>query len=235
MSNETMDLDQLATYLQRDVREVTKLASRGHLPGRRVGGEWRFARAEINHWLENQLSSYSEQELTALERSRHNQPQEQPLVSALLTEATIAVPLEAKTKPAVLRELVHLAEQSWQVFDPAAILEAIRQREEQASTALLSGVALPHPHRPLPGALGDHVLALGVTPSPIPFGGPGASLTDIFILTCCLDDQTHLRVLARWSRLLLREGLADDVRSCPDAKSVRDYIVRAETDLLGGE
>ncbi len=213
MSNETMDLDQLATYLQRDVREVIKLASRGHLPGRRVGGEWRFARAEINHWLETQLSSYSEHELTAVEKSRHEQPHEQPLISVLLTEATIAVPFEAKTKASVLRELVKLAEQSWQVFDPEAILEAIRQREEQASTALLGGVALPHPHRPLPAALGEHVLALGITSSPVPFGGPGASGTDIFILVCCRDDQTHLQVLACWSRLLLRPGFADDLRA----------------------
>jgi PTS system nitrogen regulatory IIA component len=235
MSNETMDLDQLATYLQRDVREVSKLANRGHLPGRRVGGEWRFARVEINHWLETQLSSYSDHELTAVEKSRHEHPHEQPLISVLLTEATIAVPFEAKTKASVLRELVKLAEQSWQVFDPEAILEAIRQREEQASTALLGGVALPHPHRPLPAALGEHVLALGITSSPVPFGGPGASGTDIFILTCCLDDHTHLRVLARWSRLLLREGFADDLRASPDAKTAWQCIAQAESDLLAGE
>ena len=44
---ETLDIEQVAAYLSRDVREVGKLASRGVLPGRRVNGEWRFARAEI--------------------------------------------------------------------------------------------------------------------------------------------------------------------------------------------
>ena len=67
MDHEVMDLEQLAHYLQRDVREVCKLADRGHLPGRKVSGEWRFSRAEINHWLETQLHGYSEQQLTALE------------------------------------------------------------------------------------------------------------------------------------------------------------------------
>ena len=71
MGSDMMDLTQLATYLHRDVREVSKLASRGHLPGHKVGGEWRFARAEINQWLESQLPGYTEQQLTALEtRSR---------------------------------------------------------------------------------------------------------------------------------------------------------------------
>ena len=31
MGNEVMDLEQLASYLQRDVREVTKMANRGWL------------------------------------------------------------------------------------------------------------------------------------------------------------------------------------------------------------
>ena len=48
---ENFDIDQVAAYLARDAREVGKMASRGHLPGRRVNGEWRFARAEIQRWI----------------------------------------------------------------------------------------------------------------------------------------------------------------------------------------
>ena len=73
MTNEMMDMEQLAAYLQRDIREVGKLASRGHLPGHKVGGQWRFARAEINHWIETQMPAYTEEQLTALER-RGDQP-----------------------------------------------------------------------------------------------------------------------------------------------------------------
>src|SRR5262249_34565711 len=134
MTNEMMDLEQLADYLQRDVREVGKLASRGRLPGQKVAGKWRFARAEINHWLETQLPEYTEQELSALERGRSQGSDQEILISTLLTESTISVPLPATTRISVLRELVRTAEQSWQVYDPNAILEAIRQREDTAST-----------------------------------------------------------------------------------------------------
>src|SRR6516164_10439241 len=166
-----MDMEQLAAYLQRDVREVGKLASRGHLPGHKVGGEWRFARAEINHWIETQMHSLTEKQLTNLETARGGD--EEPLLASLLSEASIAVPLAASTRASVLKELVNLAEQSWQVYDPKAIHQAIQQREEMASTALGSGVAIPHPRRPLPAALGEHVLAYGRTASGIPFGEPG--------------------------------------------------------------
>jgi PTS system nitrogen regulatory IIA component len=234
MGNEMMDLEQLADYLQRDIREVSKLASRGHLPGRKVSGQWRFALAEINHWIETQLPGYSEQQLTAIER-QGSQAEEEPILSELLSEATIAVPFTATTRTSVLRDLVGLAEQSWQVYDPQAILEAVRQREELASTALESGVAIPHPRRPLPAALGEPVMAYGRSLSGVPFGGPGGALTDVFFLVCCRDDRTHLRVLARLSRLLLRPGFLDELRSREKPSDSWQLIADSERELLSGK
>jgi PTS system nitrogen regulatory IIA component len=232
MANEMMDLEQLATYLQRDLREVTKLASRGYLPGQKVAGKWRFAQAEINHWIETQMHAYTEQQLSALETEPGRATDGDPLVSALMSDASTAVPMNASTRGSVLRELVKLAEQTWLVYDPQAILEAVRRREELASTALPSGVAIPHPHRPMPQALGEAVVAYGRTANGIPFGSPGGGLTDIFFLVCCRDDRTHLRVLARLSRLLLRPGFVDELRAAETAADTLQLIEAAERDLL---
>src|SRR5437016_4701853 len=122
MGSDMMDVEQLADYLKRDVREVGKLASRGYLPGHKVAGQWRFARAEINHWIETQLPDYTDKQLTALEQSGD----QGPLLAQFLAEASVAVPLLAATRSSVLRDLVKLAEQSWQVFDPQALLDAVR-------------------------------------------------------------------------------------------------------------
>ena len=232
MGNEMMDLDQLACYLRRDVREVGKLASRGHLPGHKVAGQWRFARAEINHWLEVQMPSYDEKQLTVLETAAARQADPELLVSSLLSPSCMAVPLAASTRPSVLKGLVKLAEQSWQVYDADAILEAIRLREDLASTALDSGVAIPHPRRAQATALGDSVLAYGRTASGIPFGAPQGTLTDIFFLVCCRDDYTHLQVLARLSRLFLRRGFIDELRDAPTAVETWHIIEAAERDLV---
>ena len=228
-----MGLEELASYLQRDLREVTKMASRGYLPGHKVGGQWRFARAEINHWIETQMHAYTEQQLTALETGGDRSADQEPLIGTLLSEASVAVPLAASTRSSVLRELVRLAEQSWQVYDPDAVLEAIKQREELGSTALASGVAIPHPRRPLPKALGDAVIAYGRTASGIPFGAPDRELTDIFFLVCCRDDRTHLRVLARLSRLMLRPAFVDELRATETAAETWQLINAVEAELLG--
>ncbi len=233
MGNEMMGLEELAVYLQRDAREVQKMASRGHLPGHRVSGEWRFNKTEINHWLETQLQGYSEEELSALEAGgavAHQAVSEQVLLSAMLSEATIAVPLKAGTKSSVLKEMVRLAEESWQLYDPAAIEDALRQREEKGSTALPSGVAIPHPHRPLPNALGDHVVAFGRTSNGIPFGGDG-TLTSMFFLVLCRDHQTHLRVLARLSRMFLRPNFLDALNAAETPKDVMALVTATENEL----
>jgi nitrogen PTS system EIIA component len=232
MGSDMMDVEELAAYLRRDVREVGKLASRGHLPGHKVGGEWRFARAEINRWLEKQLPEYDDQQLAALERTTNRGGEAEPLLASLLSEASVAVPLGASTKASALKALLNLAEQSWNVYDSPALLEAIRGREEMSSTALPGGVAIPHPHRPLPAALGESVLAYGRTLSGIPFGAPQGELTDLFFLVCCRDDRTHLRVLARLTRLILRPGFLDSLRETDTAAESYEKITQAEMELL---
>jgi PTS system nitrogen regulatory IIA component len=232
MGNDVMGLEELAVYLQRDLREVQKMASRGYIPGQKVSGEWRFHQAEINHWLESQMHAYTEQELSQLEAASDRDDAPPLLITPILSEATMAVPLPATTRTSVLNELVQLAEQSWLVYDPEGILNAVRQREEMGSTALPSGIAIPHPHRPLPNALGDDVIAFGRTVSGIPFGGEYGGLTDLYFLVLCRDYSKHLRALARLSRLFLRPNFIHDLRAAESARAVMELIEKTETELM---
>lgn len=227
-----MDLEQLAAYLRRDLREVSKLANRGYLPGKKVGGEWRFASSEINYWLETQMHAFTEEELQTLESHGATCVASEPLLCSMLSESTIAVPMAATTKASVLKELVVLAEQSWQVYDPDALLAAIKHREELGTTALESGIAIPHPHRPLSAkAQGEAVVAFARTGRGIPFGAPDGGLTDLFFLVSCRDARTHLRVLARLSRLMLRAGFLDELRAVESASATLQLLERAEREI----
>jgi excisionase family DNA binding protein len=44
-------LDGVAELLAVEPEVVAELAARGELPGRRIGGAWRFARAAVLDWL----------------------------------------------------------------------------------------------------------------------------------------------------------------------------------------
>jgi PTS system nitrogen regulatory IIA component len=213
MSRDFLNLEELVQRLRRDRRQVEKLVNRGVIPGRRIGGEWRFNPNEITHWLEQELRAFDEPELAQLEQSQQSpELQSRSPIAALLHVETCEVPLDAGTRPAVLQTLIEVAGRTWQVWDPSAVLKAVREREDVMSTGFPTGVAIPHPRNPLPEALGQSVIAFGRTLSGIPFGAPGRALTDLFFLVLARDASTHLQILARLGRLLQRDGLIDGLR-----------------------
>jgi excisionase family DNA binding protein len=48
---DVLTIEQAAALLQVDAAEVAALAEAGELPGRRIGGDWRFPRAALLEWL----------------------------------------------------------------------------------------------------------------------------------------------------------------------------------------
>ena len=50
---DVLTVEQLAEWLQVDPTAVAELADSGELPGRKLGGEWRFAREAVLAWLAN--------------------------------------------------------------------------------------------------------------------------------------------------------------------------------------
>ena len=58
-------------------------------------------------------------------------------------------------------------------------------------------------------------------------------MTDVFFLICSVDDQGHLRALARLSRLISDGSLLDAIRQSEGATAAYDLIVQHEQQLLG--
>ena len=101
MSRDFYTLDDLIQRLGRDRRQVEKLVNRGVIPGRRVGGEWRFNENEITHWLEQELRGFDDDGLAQLEQSQQSfELKTHSPIAMLLHAETCEVPLDAGTRPA---------------------------------------------------------------------------------------------------------------------------------------
>jgi PTS system nitrogen regulatory IIA component len=214
---------------------VTRLADRGRLPGRKVAGKWRFARAEIHHWLEDRIGLSDEDELVNVEgvlrRSGGVGESEEVVIAEVLPEQAIAIPLMARTRAAVFGAMIELAAETGWLWDPDKMRDAVRAREDMYPTAMENGVALLHPRRPMPAILGQAFLALGRTNTGIPFSGASGGLTDIFFLICSVSDRGHLRTLARLSRVLTAPGFLTALRQAGDAGEVHRLIAATEREL----
>jgi nitrogen PTS system EIIA component len=235
VADEDFNIESLAAYLHIDAPQVARLAERGKLPGRRLGGAWRFSRAEVHHWLENRIGLSDESELAhmegALERAAHAGDIQTLSIAELLPLDAIAIPLAARTRNSVVAAMTGLAAATGWLWDEDKMADAVRQREEMHPTALDNGVALLHPRRPLAGILAQAFLALGITETGIPFGG--SRMTDVFFLICSDSDQGHLRILARLSRLINCTNFLADLRGCAHAAAAHDLFLARERELLG--
>lgn len=231
MPQRDFTIETLAAHLHLTPQQVSRLADREKLPGRKVGGSWRFSRADIHHWFEQRIGASDEEELVQVEdvlgRSAATGETFEIDLGGLLMLDAIAVPLAARTQGAVIRAMVDLAVATGMLWDAEKMTEAIMVREQMHPTALENGVALLHPRRPMTSILGRPLVALGLTPSGIPFGGRGG-LTDVFFLICSVDDRGHLQTLARLSRVITVPGLLESLRAAPDARSARQIIVEAD-------
>ncbi|MBN2022835.1 MAG: PTS sugar transporter subunit IIA [Pirellulales bacterium] len=237
MPHQDFTVETLATHLHLSPQQVARLADRGRLPGRKVGGQWRFSRAEIHHWMEHRIGLSDDEELIEVEgmlgRAARPGDETEIALGDMLPVEAIALPLGAKTAASVIRAMVELAARTGMLWDAEKMIEAVRSREEMHPTALENGVALLHPRRPLPGVLGQALLTLGRTPRGISFGGSGGSLTDVFFLICSTDDRGHLRTLARLSRVLTAPGFLDQLRELDDPIKAHRLVVETEQGLSG--
>jgi PTS system nitrogen regulatory IIA component len=235
MSHSTLDFPELVKYLHLHESKVKKLVDRGDIPGRKIKGEWQFSLPEVNSWLEQRIGISDDGELADIESQFHKTtPSELPQtveIASLIPLEAIAVPLLARTKESAIRSMTQLAVETGLLWDGEKMADALRKREELHSTALDNGIAILHPRRPMPNILAETFLALGITPSGIPFGGGFDNLTDIFFLLCSSDDQIHLRILARLSRILTSPNFLPTLRSFETPAQIKKLIADTETGI----
>jgi len=233
VADDDFDISTLATHLHMLPAQISKLADRNKIPARRIGGQWRFSRAEIHHWLEDRIGLSSAGELVEMETNLQRidtSDQGEVAIAALLPVETIAVPLAARTRSSVISAMSELAATTGMLWDPAKMAEAVTAREAMHPTALDIGVALLHPRRPQSSILGEAVLALGITGQGLPFGGAGG-LTDVFFLIAATNDHEHLRLLARISRMISDPAWLADLRAASDSPAAHELIAARDAVL----
>ncbi|MFL5579112.1 MAG: PTS sugar transporter subunit IIA [Gemmatimonadaceae bacterium] len=149
------------------------------------------------------------------------------LLTELLSEDRIRVPLRSRTKDDLLRELVALVTQGRDEAAFEAVLGAVRERERDLSTGIGGGVAIPHGKTPVLDGL---VMAAGVVPSPVDFDALDGQPVKLFFLLVGPESSAgaHVKTLARLSRLLRRDVLRRALGEADSARAFLDVVRASE-------
>ena len=118
----------------------------------------------------------------------------------LIEEDIIKIPLEAKTKPDVIKELVDVLKKAGKIEDAESVFRAVMLRENMGSTGLEKGIAVPHAktHK-----VNNLVLAIGISPEGVDFDSLDGEPSKLFFLLIATPQQAgpHIEALSEIARL----------------------------------
>ena len=138
----------------------------------------------------------------------------------LLDETVVGVGLESRDKEECFEEMIDLLVRAGRLSDRAGALEAVHQREQQGTTGISDGIAIPHgKHASIPTL----TVAVGTSPDGIEFDAvDGEPVHAVFMLLARINDPgPHIRALAEIARLVQTPGL---YRRLVEAGSAREIL-----------
>lgn len=239
MASRTLTIEEVAAYLHVARRHVERLIREGDLPCTMRGGRMLFFRDEIDEWASQRLLRLPGQSLDwyhqkTMQGTRLLFPKA-AVIPVLLQPEYIDLALPAKTRAAVIRDMVGLAERTGRVFDPRELRDSVEAREALCSTALPGGFALLHARQMQPFRFEGSFVVLGRSIQAIPFGSPDGRASRLFFLICCQDERIHLHTLARLCQLVRKTKVLAELLDAADAPAAYAALVAAEVALLPAE
>ena len=155
-------------------------------------------------------------------------------IADLLAKESIDLQAKVGSKAEALEHLVTLMAKSGKLADEAEYKRCVLAREEEGSTGIGEGIAIPH-------AKTNAVKAPGLAAMIVSEGVDFASLDDqpakLFFMIAAPDteDNVHLDVLSRLSTLLMDEEFTTELYAAKSPKEFLSIIDKFEADKLAEE
>jgi fructose-specific phosphotransferase system IIA component len=145
----------------------------------------------------------------------------------ILRPEAIKVPLAATDKKAAIDELVDLLAATSAITDPQALKDAVWQREQQRTTGIGEGLAIPHGKCNCTSQLR---IAVGRPAQPMEFGSVDKKPVRLIVLLASPPSRTseHIQALGKISRLMADPEFRESVYAAQSAQEVYALIKGAE-------
>jgi PTS system nitrogen regulatory IIA component len=144
-----------------------------------------------------------------------------------LREDLVLWELPSLDKSSFLRSLASEAAARVPAVDEKELLARLLEREEERSTGVGGGLALPHARV---SGLERTVLLVGRAREGLDFAAPDGEPVDLFFLLLSPADakSEHLRLLARVARIFAPEGVLEKLRAAPGPKQLFQLLLEED-------
>lgn len=222
---------QLASYLNVNERTLHKLVAEGTIPGVKVGNQWRFRRAMIETWLDDQMLGVAPRLLVEPRRPEDSGRRMLALDQCFSPEFILPA-MSEKTKATVIEELAAFAGRLGLVRDRAWFAKALLQRENVMPSAAGNGVAFMHTLRRHPEQVVRPFMVLGRSEAGVDFDALDGGLTHLFFVLGLKYEELELPWLYKLSQMLGRSDAVRWLMAAPDPESMYEVLSQAERTLV---
>jgi excisionase family DNA binding protein len=222
-----LTIHELAVYLHLDEVTVNKLVANGKIPAIQLERQWRFKKAAIDQWIEDQLVGDDENFVDVPDGMKL------PLED-LLPDQAMVTNLRATSALGVIEELAARAYTNGWLADKPWFVGAVVERESLSSTAMEGGVAFLHTRAKDKGKIARPFIIVGRSWSGIPFGAPDGNPTFLFFLLGLKYDRLHLPILGRLARALRNPATIAKLRSLSSPDQVRALLLKEDAQVRAG-
>jgi fructose PTS system EIIBC or EIIC component len=141
-------------------------------------------------------------------------------ITELLTKETINLSLKSSQKSDVIEELVTVLDSAGKLTNRSEFKKAILKREEQSTTGIGEGIAIPHAKTK---AVKQPAIVFGRSTSGVNYDSLDGQPAHLFFMIAATEgaNNTHLEALARLSTILMKEEVREQLLT---AKSKDDVI-----------
>ena len=148
-------------------------------------------------------------------------------VLEILSPNSIKVPLSATEKRAAIDDLVDVLGEAGLISNTGGLKEAVWEREQQRTTGIGEGLAIPHGKSSCSDRL---VMAIGRPATPIDFNSIDKKPVKLIVLLASPPDKTasHIQALGKISRLMADSGFRNAAYAAETAEELYDLFKNAE-------
>ena len=212
IEDEILTIEEVAKYLRVSERTVYDWAQKGEIPSGKIGTVWRFKKSEIEHWVNERLSS-----------NRFSAQLNPVQIKTILSPERILFLNYTSKRDALLALVGNLADAP-QVKNSHDLAAEILKREQLMSTAIGRGIAIPHVRLP---SVTDLVVAVGISSVDIVDFNPLDDEPVRLILMIAAASSQHafyLQTLSFLSARLKHQVLRDSLLNAKTADKVYDLL-----------
>ncbi|MFB5194410.1 fructose-specific PTS transporter subunit EIIC [Neobacillus sp. KR4-4] len=146
-------------------------------------------------------------------------------ITELLSKNTILLNIEGNQKEAAIDQLVDVLSKAEKISDRAEFKAAILKREEQSTTGIGDGIAIPHAKTKV---VNEAAIVFGKSAAGVNYESLDGKPAHLFFMIAAPDgaNNTHLEALARLSGLLMKAEVRYELLKATTPEEILDTINR---------